>query len=272
MGPYKDIVMLLLGPPVAFALGYFWQRAMRLVVHRRARSFWKPLLEGELVVVVGQHRTLSPYERSGLVGLGSVRALTELTRYFSDLGFKNYRVFYNDLLSWRDDEESPLKHNLLLIGGPDANAVTREVIARINTGIRVAYLEHKDSHPRVLTQDEAANRRSREGFVPCPEWLTPVFVDDKSGHLYVPAGASDAPTSDYGMLVRTRNPFQSHKEVVVLAGGYGHGTLAATRYALSESFLKAIHKQKTLELLVRAEVVQDDPQDARIQVLRAMPD
>jgi hypothetical protein len=85
-----------------------------------------------MALVLGRFRAFSDFEPSGLVGAGDNIALRNLTNYFAQIGFKRYTVYYNDQIGWTHTAEaSPLKANLVLLGGPDANTITRQVLERI---------------------------------------------------------------------------------------------------------------------------------------------
>jgi hypothetical protein len=119
----------------AFLVGLAWQHLTRGLIHLRARRFWRPLVTHDSVVVVGSFRDLPGFEASGVIGMGDNIALNDLERYFAGIGFKRFTVHYSDHMEWTGAGHlSPLHGNLILLGGPDANQVTKLILERVTLG------------------------------------------------------------------------------------------------------------------------------------------
>ncbi|GAA3068006.1 hypothetical protein GCM10010448_59170 [Streptomyces glomeratus] len=92
---------------------------------RQAREFWPQFTERDLTVVVGLHQ-LTGWEPSGFIGVGDAFALSELQQHFIRIGAPSPLITYSDRL------DSPSRRNpLILIGGPDGNGITNEVMQRL---------------------------------------------------------------------------------------------------------------------------------------------
>lgn len=100
-------------------------------------------------------------------------------------------------------------------------------------------------------------------------------TDARTGREYVPARRDDGVVeSDFGLIVRARNPFdESDGLVLCFAGCYGQGTLASVQAATTErAFLSHPHiaEGSAVECLVRADVVADVPQRIHVLDVRAL--
>ncbi len=211
---------------------------------RRARAFWHPFLSDDVRLVIGRfgqvrHFDLLKFERSGVLGVGDAIALAELQRYFSQIG-GSPQLAYADRL-----EGDALKHTMILLGGPDANSVTRRTAKRITSMLRFGSAE----------VNEIAIRDTSEA----------------SPRLYVPSPLDqDNAGTDYGLILRAPNPFAPDKEIMIIAGSFGHGTWAAARHVTSIEFLakSASLQPGPMECLVETDVELDTPQSIRQVLLR----
>jgi hypothetical protein len=284
---YSQIVWGLVSTLVAFILGLGWQWLRHLVTHFRARRFWRSLLRGELTVVLGRFRDLPDFEASGVVGAGDNIALSSLTGYFSRIGFRRFTVYYNDQLGWSElTETSPLRKNLILIGGPDANSLTRAVLQRLALGIEflevtARYLEEcGDELPRREAPGEVAAQPARPGWpsgshrlgpAAAAGWRIPVFRDLDGGRIHAPIMEGTEVHRDCGVVIRTRNPFDLEKEVLILCGCYGYGTWGAAEFIQSAEFLRRVPRySRYLECVMSVDVLREAPQQVEVEVLRSL--
>jgi hypothetical protein len=257
-----------------------WQRVARLVTNFRARRFWRPLVNREAVVVVGTFRDLHGFEESGVIGLGDNIALNDLERYFAKIGFKRFDVHYNDHFIGAFGALKPtLESNLILLGGPDANALTRLVLERLALGIEfleVSPQRLRDGDGAVWA--DAAPPRSRRRRVwalrgRSPDWRVPVVLDKETGRLHCPAFTTSGITSDCGVMIRSPNPFNRRREVIIFCGSYGYGTWAAVRYSQTHEFLRRLPKNTPfLECVFSVDVIRDTPQSIHLEIMRPLPD
>ena len=236
-----DIGVNLLAALIGFGIGWAWQRFRREFKLRKARRFWKPFIDDELQVVLGRFSEFTPFEPSGFVGVGDAIALMELRAYFETLGLRNLTVSYADRLSG-----DSLKTNLVLLGGPDANAASKEAIERIKSTLLFG-------NP---TQYEVA------------------LYDSATDKMYAPLRAlsSGEITTDYGIIFKTTNPFAPDKWLLLVAGSFGYGTWAGIRYAISKPFIDnpVVSTGKPIECLIKADIVRDTPQNIRVVALRTL--
>lgn len=197
-----NIAIGLLTTLVGYVIGRVWQKAIDEVPRRRARIFWGPVLGGELQIVVSRTSVEAFPDPAGLVGGGDALALREISSYLVSVGVKNAEVVYVD---------EPLldrTKNLILLGGPDANKLTEEAFENIYP------------KPGVEVVDPGEN--------------LPMEVHDlqSGGPPYVAK-----PNLDYGVIIRSRNPFNEDNSIVIIAGAYGNGSWGGARLATDVKLL-----------------------------------
>jgi hypothetical protein len=243
---WAHIVLGLLGDGakylVAAAAGWALKVGRDRWKTRRARAFWRPFILDDLRIVIGRFGQFQRFERSGLIGVGDARALAELQRSLAKIGMNNPSVRYADEL--HGDE---LKHTIIALGGPDANAVTCQALNRIRSKLRFSSLRMD----RIVIEDSAS----------------------APPDLYIPSEPdAGGATTDYGLILRAPNPFAPEKEIMIMAGSYGHGTLACTRFAFLPEFLalRGAKSKNPFECLVKTDVVLDAPQAIRLILLRSI--
>lgn len=232
MPQLREVALGLVTAAISFALGYAWRRIRQAYRTRSARRFWRPLIEGPTLVVLSRFRDFSDFEPSGLIGAGDSRALQELTSYFSKIGLEVPEVVYDGSVTG-----DRLQRNLILLGGPDANELTKLVLAKCKAKLTVI-------PESAEIQDGEATLR------PCLQDGDVVF--------------------DCGAVLRLTSPFWSRNKVVIVAGGFGYGTWAAVQLTREPEFLKRSATLDDFECSFGVDVVLATPQQARIRSLRSV--
>lgn len=199
---------------IGYIIGRLWQRIVSQLPYRRARRFWGPALAGELQVVVSRFKSAAFVEPTGIVGGGDALALRELSSYFSEIGLKKFNVVYVD------EARLDRKNNLILLGGPDTNEVTKDALELIKPRVRIF-----DPGPGIAMEiHDLAHELDPHENKP----------DKASWKKYKPK--SD---SDYGIIIRARNPFNPNKALIIFAGAHGYGTWGGVNLALEDNFLQS---------------------------------
>jgi hypothetical protein len=225
---------------LCFWIGLLWYDLKKMIQNRQAKHFWKPFVSGEVQIVVGRLFRFSDYEKSGFLGVGDAMAFAELNTYFTELGLRHLQLSYADQLTTGDS----LQTHLILLGGPDANVISKEAISMITTNIRFG---DPTSHHIAL-------------------------YDTIGKNLFKPHGPADSEeiSTDYGAIIRAPNPFAPEKHLLLIAGSFGYGTWAGTRFAISKPFTKnkIVVKSESVECLVEADIVLKTPLSIRPIFLR----
>jgi hypothetical protein len=280
---------------LAFVLGLLWRRINKIALNYRARRFWHPVMSRDVQLVMSRFRGLQGFEASGMIGAGDAVAMHNLSEYFTRIGFRSFKISYNDQLGYGEALGQSLQTDLILLGGPDSNTLTNEVVKRLSLGI--AFKEIYQSHPTVLLEpriwDPTADTSSdgddpaqapviqrimrRVGVTlasepPREQWRIPVILDITDQKLYRPVMNGDQIVTDCGVIIRAPNPFDESKTVVILCGSYGYGTWAAVQLAQRKDFLSQIpHGSGSLECVFEVDVVRDTPQRPQLKFVRRSP-
>lgn len=228
----RELLVGLATAAISFLIGYAWRRGLQLFRARRARRFWRPMIGGRTVLVLSRFTTFSDFEPSGVIGAGDARALQELTSYYSEIGLDQPEITYDGSLTG-----DHLRHDLILLGGPDANEITRLVLEKSSDRLTV-----KPGATEVVDGTTVLKPRVEAGGV----------------------------VADCGALLRLRSPFTPSKKVVIAAGGFGYGTWAAIQLTRQDDFLLRARGLDDLECSFEVDVVLATPQHVRIRSLHAL--
>lgn len=167
-------------------------------------------------------------------------ALAELQSHFDYLGFKNFRVTVDDRFDGDD-----FKNNLILLGGPDANKITREILSRLNLSLTFGDVEVNE----IAIHDSVTGKS-----------YAPLKKSIKSDELNL----------DYGLIVKGKNPFDLSKNILIMGGSFGYGTWAGARYLKSSEFLlnSFTLNSEYLECLIETDIALKTPQAIRSIIFR----
>jgi hypothetical protein len=208
VGQIINVVAGLATTLIGYVIGRLWQRVADQIPYRRARIFWQPLFSSQVQVVVSCFEPPGYIEPTGLVGGGDAIALREISAYLSRIGDRRHKVVYVD------EPTLDRKNNLILLGGPGTNAVTKDALQLI--GARLQVVDTLGLPPEIRDTAPAEGHASSRTAAKIPR-------------AYVPS--ADA---DYGMIVRARNPFNPEKWLVIFAGAFGYGTWGGVELALGD--------------------------------------
>jgi len=272
MSAITNVVLGLGTALLGYLIGRLWQTARVRRRYWKSRQFWQPVVEGHFQIVISRFPVDGFREPTGLVGGGDAIANRLLGDLFQDIGLERPKSVYVD------EAELDRDKNLIVLGGPNANRVADEALARVVPGLRVI-----DPGPGLPMQVED------------------LTVEEPPG-LYVAHPALDHMT-DYGVIVRARSPFHADRAVVVISGAYGYGTWAGVQLSQSAEFLKrceeldaenrhasrqglrylwslctrilrrsAVPRWAQIECLFKVDVIDRRPQSSEILVFRRIAD
>jgi hypothetical protein len=148
------------------------------------------------------------------------------------MGLSDFEVAYGDSGFKGED----LRTNLILLGGPDYNDITRKAISKIESNL-------KFGDPK---RHEIA------------------FFDALEDNRYIPRTSNESGevVLDYGVIIRQANPFDLSKQLLLIAGSFGFGTWAGVRFVTSLEFLEhpLVSNGRPVEFLIETDVVLETPQ------------
>lgn len=235
------IVGSLTGAVLILLANWAWNRARTELRTRRGQHFWKPFLAGDLKLVVGGFSEFTGFEQSGLLGVGDAMAMAELRAHFKGIGLPDVAVTNADLLGG-----DSLKSNLILLGGPDANKITKDAVVAIDSTFQFG-----DPSEHVIS-----------------------FYDSETGKTYAPSKRVDSQDieRDYGVIIKTDNPFAKDKKILIIAGSFGYGTWAGARFTMGEKFLSnpSVKAGHSVEALIKTDVSFGAPQEIELVAIREL--
>jgi hypothetical protein len=147
-------------------------------------------------------------EFEDIVNLNAVRAISLLTDHFAKHGISS-------TLHSSRSQDLVVDDNLVVLGSSASNRLTRRILA--DTKCALPFECHFDA---TTMQDRC-------------------ITSSLTGQSYRSQFDGDALTVEYALLTRIPNPFRRHTEVIIAAGNYGLGTLAAVMSAVSADLLAA---------------------------------
>jgi hypothetical protein len=226
------IVLFILGLLIGWASPHIhqWWRT------RLTRKFWKNFaVIDRSRVVLGVHPGFEDFDPAGLAGVGDVRALTELQAIFVESGLGRLPT----IVSVEPDEALPEDLDLVLIGSPDVNQGTKQVLLRVPG--------------RFTFSDEKFNVS---------------ITDQKTGKVY-PLDLGPDFQTDAGVIKKMPNPLDKDRQVLIIAGSFGHGTLAGVRLCRERRFLSdpRVASGQPFECLFTTEVLGDNPRRDRTEIV-----
>jgi hypothetical protein len=204
----------------------------------RARGPWRELIEPDLTIAVCVFGTTD--EPAGLIGVGNAFGLIELLRHLNQIGARQPKIIkINDGDHVTDDFR---RNTLILIGGPARNTVTRDAMRRLP-------LTHHFAEPVTTIRDAQTGRT----------------------YSYSPTLLGPADGTDYGLLIKARNPFNPRTSILIIAGSSGYGTWAGTRLITEPSELdETAASGDSFECVFATDVLDRNPQATKMLVIRKL--
>jgi len=248
MGILIAILVALVAALILSLLSLLWRTSRHQLTYRRARALWRPFAFGDVKIIVGdltqEYTELKEFEAGGLVGTGDVQAAANLVAYFEKVGFLGFNRSADVVYGNRLPGEI-YGRNLICIGGQDANEATKEMFARIDHTLEGDAYEIRDatgSGPYELVREQPDSQ-----------------------------GVS-AVTFDYGVLIKTRNPEDAARQVLIIAGCSGYGTWAGAKLACSEEFIRdpRVSPGRPIECLYSVDVINGVPQKPQLLDVRPL--
>lgn len=128
------------------------------------------------------------------------------------------------------------RNNIILFGGPLSNVLTKKIMV----DKRETYLQFKN-HTIINTQNN--------------EIFEPKIVDDRV-------------TTDYGVIIKLRSPFNRNLSLMIIAGCYDYGTYLSSLMLTDPTFVKDLLKiveTSEFEVVVSGDILKGVPQTPKIE-------
>lgn len=243
----KGLLLNLLSNAIWFLGGLF---AIRLFIIFRVKlptqQLWQIADPDKLTIVAAastQTHT-GDYVRPA-TGIGQVRALALILKSLN----KGYRgINIKNIYLSSDSLQERLENDLLILGGPKNNNLAKKFLKEIES---------------LQPLNQIGNNIIRRNDLSQPQ-------NDSSSHT-VFCGETDKHKvlTDYGIIIRTKNPFsQDDKIIILFSGSHTYGTMAAAKY-FTELLRKDIGKRRTklpnMSALISTKVVDDYPVSIKLE-------
>ena len=206
----QSVAVGLLGTGLLTLLGFIWRK-------RSAGRRWGLTKPESLKIVLSSSATqdTGEYQRPA-TGIGQVKALALLS---PSLVRAHRSIDLQGVVLSNDHRGTDLEGDLLLLGGPKTNEVTKQALDELAKRFGV-------------TQEESV-----------------IHAGDKTY-----SGESDGTevSVDYGIVIRAASPFAENSRVVVLSGSHTYGTIGAARY-----FAKAKLPRGAFAAVIKSKVVDE---------------
>jgi hypothetical protein len=201
----------------------------------RAKRLWRLREPSTVSVVLSTSASVGTgaYIRK-MTGLGQARALgllaPSLTRAYgeTDSNAVTLSVFTNGVSRQGD---------LILLGGPKNNEVTREVLHRMASTLPITM--------QTIGDEKILQRTADGSLAVLPPASTPAPSQSRAGY-------------DYGYILRAVNCFNPKTSVTVFAGTHTYGTAAAVRYFLDNPKKFRSLGDRQYALVVKVRVMGDE--------------
>ena len=212
------------------------------------RKLWHLKDPSRLVICAANStNTNTGVYRRPATGLGQVRAIAFATRSLYN-AYRGKLDIQNILLS-NEPLQERIEHDLLLLGGPKNNDVSRQ------------FLEALQSEQPAMMKGSTIIWRTNtvKG-----QWV------DQGASEYEGQVANRKVLLDYGLIVHSSNPFTSRNRTIVLfAGSHTYGTVAAAKF-FTEDLRKHLGKitrpsRKNYVVLVSSQIVNGYPTKMKVE-------
>ncbi|WP_328912130.1 hypothetical protein [Streptomyces sp. NBC_00223] len=222
-----QIFSALIGALVTLVLTWIGRR----IQINGTKRMWRLRRPDRLRIVLSTSaRIETPTYFRPVTGLGGARALSLLTPSLA----RAYRIpdgvaMLSSLVEDRDREG-----DLILLGGPKNNEVTREALARLDRRLPVTMRTEGDEKIYRRT-----SWNSEDEALPPPSGQAP---------SHGRAGA------DYGLIIRAPNCFNSETTLMIFAGQHTYGIIAAAQYFLTHQREMRKMSHRNFALVVKSAV------------------
>lgn len=225
----------LIGAAFGLALSGVLAFLIKRVRISKVKRLWRLREPASVSIILATSATVGTgaYSRR-MTGLGQARALgllvPSLTRAYGDLDSNAVSLSVHTNGVSREGD-------LILLGGPKNNEVTREVLQRMASRLPITIQTNGD--------EEILHNAAAGGVVVLPPASTPAPSDSRPGY-------------DYGYILRATNCFNAKTSVTVFAGTHTYGTGAAVRYFLDNPKKFRALGNRQYAVVVKVRVMGDE--------------
>jgi len=189
------------------------------LTNRREADAWEPFRSHRTRIIIGKP------DEACRIGLWNAAAVEEIEKFFDQSKLPRPERVDADQVT-----EEELKANLIVLGGPDTNEISRCLAAGVDATLKFG----------------------------TSRFLGGTVLDLKEHEIYHPSWVNHARDviQDYVLIYRMKNPFNRKAQVLLIAGHPSHGAWVGIRHLFSKAFLSSdeAKNQGSFELLLKSEV------------------
>ncbi len=224
---WTSVSINLISPVISFILGIISRTIFDIVLRKNPiRNFWSGCLASPVNIIVPSVRLdyIAPSHRAGYSSLNAAAKVESLLSLFTNVP-ENIRVLESKYAAER------LEENIVLIGGPITNELTRRMMQDF---------------------DFPFSFRKR------------TLIDRYQNKEYAPKLAKDGSVlEDFALVLKITNPYNDRRSLVIIAGCFGYGTYSASLAVTNPKSLRIINqkvKSRPTGIVVKSYVIQGVPQ------------
>ena len=216
----EDLFLNLFANAISFFAGVFlpklWNSLTKARRFRALNKFWGNIDRSALLVTCVHLSTVSDGEESTprYLGFGDATAMKQITEILANRQYLGASVTIREYYEGKLLKEDK-NNNLICVGGGIANEVTTEMLYSI--GVPRHFFDKDEDYPA----NENKTVRNHDDT-----WSVRPHV--QNGRVI----------EDVGIIVKSQHPFYKDKVVIIFAGAYSYGTLAAAKFATEETLLR----------------------------------
>lgn len=230
-----DLLIQIIVGVIIFILGYISQKIYKIIYFSRPlQKIWGFENKKEEICVVTGNIEHGVWKH--LMATGDIRTYGEVMSVLRN----NYKKeLVNNFFSKEFHPHQLRKYNVISIGGPKWNWVTRKILEELGNPFKFD-----------LENGQLVDRRYN------PPKRYDVEIENRNNGV----------KADYGIIIKTTNPYKNDKNILIFMGYTTYGVLAAVR-CLSE-FKEYIMKNKNLKerflnsknysVVVRTTIIRDE--------------
>ena len=231
----SDIAINIIAAILFFILGFAGSKLWRVIkISRPIAEFWRYFTTTPTVIIVPT--IPEKYKEESLEdGMSDLKAGSKIDGVLSKI---NEKIFMQEVKFATD---KLINHNIILIGGPITNAITKEVMTK--KIISYTFSDHTIQH-----------RQKGLRFIP---------KSNANGQLL----------EDYGMIIRVHNYINPNKYILIIAGCYGYGTMIATEAITDPKILRKILRSKISDecvIIVKSKMIDSGYEKPKIVLIEEL--
>lgn len=227
MSGLYGIIIGVISNIIFFSLGYWLKKIREKRALKPFRVFWKELIKKEALIVFSTHSRKRPWN-TYRISFTEAEAYKTLHCLFNQLGIKLLIQNSDVNIPFSRELMDKLKSNhLIILGSPSANVICKDVWEILTSKTKIPFTFHRER-----PQQEFDKKNKGKIIIDLNQQY---FKLENPKCEFMPE-LNEAPSyedkrwlSDYGVIVKHRNPYNEDKYLFLMMGCHGMGTLSSVK-------------------------------------------